>query len=107
MKKYFGFFTLVASTILIASNAFAEAEGAAGAQGGSGLIAIGAAIAVGIAILGATLGQGRAVASAMESIGRNPAVVDRIQTPMIIGLVFMEALGIFAFVIAFMLTGKI
>ena len=43
----------------------------------------------------------------MESIGRNPNSADRIQTPMIIGIAFMEALAIYALVIAFFLQGKI
>ena len=82
------------------------AEG--GAMGDSkGLIAVGAGIAIGVAAVGAGLGQGRAVAAAMESIGRNPNAADRIQTPMIIGIAFMEALAIYALVIAFFLQGKI
>jgi len=51
--------------------------------------------------------RGRAVASGTESIGRNPNAADRIQTPMIIGIAFMEALAIYALVIAFFLQGKI
>ena len=51
--------------------------------------------------------QGRAVAAAMESIGRNPNSADRIQTPMIIGIAFIEALAIYALVIAFTLSGSV
>jgi F-type H+-transporting ATPase subunit c len=47
------------------------------------------------------------VAAAMESIGRNPNSADRILTPMIIGIAFIEALAIYALVIAFLLQGKI
>jgi len=80
----------------------------AGAKGGSdGYIALAAGLGIGIAAVGAGLGQGRAVAAAMESIGRNPNAADRIQTPMIIGIAFMEALAIYALVIAFFLQGKI
>ena len=68
--------------------------------------ALGAALAIGLPALGAALGQGRAVASAMESIGRNPSSADRIQTPMIIGLALMEALAIYGLIIAFILSGK-
>jgi F-type H+-transporting ATPase subunit c len=82
------------------------AEGG-GAGGSAGLIAIGAGIAIAGAAFGAALGQGRAVAAAMESIGRNPNSADRIQTPMIIGIAFIEALAIYALVIAFFLQGKI
>ena len=46
------------------------------------MIALAAGLAIGIAAVGAGLGQGRAVAAAMESIGRNPNSADRIQTPM-------------------------
>jgi F-type H+-transporting ATPase subunit c len=80
-------------------------EGAASAS--DGYIALAAGLGIGIAAVGAGLGQGRAVAAAMESIGRNPNAADRIQTPMIIGIAFMEALAIYALVIAFFLQGKI
>jgi len=72
-----------------------------------GWIALAAGLGIAIAAVGAALGQGRAVAAAMESIGRNPNAADRIQTPMIIGLAMMEALAIYALVIAFFLQGKI
>jgi len=84
-------------------------EHAAGAGGNSSsaMIALAAGIAIAGAAIGAALGQGRAVAAAMESIGRNPNAADRIQTPMILGLAFIEALAIYALVIAFLLQGKI
>lgn len=93
------------AVLLAYSPAFAQAAG--GADPNRGLIAIAAGLAIGIAAVGAGLGQGRAVASAMESIGRNPNAAERIQTPMIIGIAFMEALAIYALVIAFFLQGKI
>ena len=79
----------------------------ASGTGSDGLIALAAGLGIGIAAVGAGLGQGRAVAAAMESIGRNPNAADRIQTPMIIGIAFIEALAIYALVIAFFLQGKI
>jgi F-type H+-transporting ATPase subunit c len=94
----------IAIVTFVASPVFA-AEGGGGAA--DGWIAMAAGLAVGIAAVGAALGQGRAVAAAMESIGRNPNSADRIQTPMIIGIAFMEALAIYALVIAFFLQGKI
>ena len=87
--------------------ALAQEHAAAGGGGSSSMIALGAGIAIGGAAIGAALGQGRAVAAAMESIGRNPNAADRIQTPMILGLAFIEALAIYALVIAFLLQGKI
>jgi F-type H+-transporting ATPase subunit c len=86
--------------------AFAQAPGAAAADP-KAMIALAAGIAIAGAAIGAALGQGRAVAAAMESIGRNPNAADRIQTPMILGLAFIEALAIYALVIAFLLQGKI
>ena len=95
-------------TVLLLLVAQAPAFAAEGATGESaGMIALAAGLAIGIAAVGAGLGQGRAVAAAMESIGRNPNAADRIQTPMIIGIAFMEALAIYALVIAFFLQGKI
>jgi F-type H+-transporting ATPase subunit c len=46
-------------------------------------------------------------ASAMESIGRNPNSAGQIFVPMIIGLAFIEALTLYALVIAFFLQAKI
>jgi len=92
-------------TVLLAQAPAFAAEGMGGDS--KGWIALAAGLAIGIAAVGAGLGQGRAVAAAMESIGRNPNAADRIQTPMIIGIAFMEALAIYALVIAFFLQGKI
>ena len=103
--KRFGCFLFSVLGVLLASPAFAET----GAGGGvdRGLIALGAGLGLGVAALGTALGQGRATAAAMESIGRNPNSADKIQTPFIIGLALMEALTLYALVIAFFLQGKI
>jgi F-type H+-transporting ATPase subunit c len=85
----------------------ALAQEAGAGSSSDGYIALAAGLGIGIAAVGAGLGQGRAVAAAMESIGRNPNSADRIQTPMIIGIAFMEALAIYALVIAFFLQNKI
>jgi F-type H+-transporting ATPase subunit c len=77
------------------------------AAGADAYIALAAGLGIGIAALGAALGQGRAVAAAMESIGRNPNSADRLFTPMILGLALIEALAIYALVIAFLLQNKI
>jgi F-type H+-transporting ATPase subunit c len=90
---------------LLSAGTALAAEG--NADGSRGWVALAAGLAVGIAAVGAGLGQGRAVAAAMESIGRNPNCADRIQTPMILGIAFMEALAIYALVIAFQLQGKV
>jgi len=97
----------VAAFVAVLSNGTAFAETAADGGSGKALIGLAAGIAIAGAAIGAGLGQGRAVAAAMESIGRNPNAADRIQTPMILGLAFIEALAIYALVIAFLLQGKI
>ena len=97
--------------IVLASPLLALAqEGAAGGGGGheiGGLIALAANIGIGIAAFGSALGQGRVGAAAMESIGRNPNSTGQLFTPMIIALAFIEALTLYAFVVAFLLQGKI
>lgn len=109
MKRIKTVLTVAAGTVVAtlgSSTAALAAEGGGGGYG-DGMIAMAAGLGLGLAAIGAGLGQGRAVAAAMESIGRNPNSADRIQTPMIIGIAFMEALAIYALVIAFFLQGKI
>ncbi len=70
-------------------------------------LAIAAGLAIGLGALGGALGQGRATAAALEGISRNPGAAGRIQTPMILGLALIESLVLFAFLIAFLLMGRI
>jgi F-type H+-transporting ATPase subunit c len=70
-------------------------------------LAGGAALAIGLAALGGTLGQGRATASALEGIARQPSAAPRIQTPLILGLAMIESLVLFAWAMAFLLQMKI
>lgn len=46
------------------------------------------------------LGQGRATASAVDAMARQPGAAGRIQTAMIIGLALIESLALYVFVIA-------
>jgi len=111
MIRRFGMVLSAASLILLVSPLMAMAQEAAVTSGGSplraGLIALAANLGIGIAAFGSAIGQGRMVASAMESIGRNPNSAGQIFTPMIIGLAFIEALTLYALVIAFFLQAKI
>lgn len=98
------------ATLLVPAMAFAAdaAQGAAANKYDSASgIAIAAGLAIGLAALGGTLGQGRATAAALEGISRNPNAAGRIQTPMILGLALIESLVLFAFLISFLLMGKI
>ena len=47
------------------------------------------------------------IAAAMESIGRNPNSADRLFLPLVLSLALLEALALYGFVIAIILTGKI
>jgi len=107
MKKLLLVLSVVALGLLDSGVAMAAAEAAEGAVGAKAAIAIAAGLAIGLAAFGAALGQGRMAAAAMESIGRNPNAAPRIQLPMILGLAFIEALAIYALIIAFALQGKI
>src|SRR5438128_12476953 len=65
--------------------------------------AIGMAIAAGLC----GLGQGRAVAAAVESMARQPGAAARIQLAMVSGLVLVESLAMVRLVIALIpLLGK-
>ena len=97
---------MVVAMLVVAVPAFAEeGNGAEGIH--LGMIALAAGLGLGIAAFGAAIAQGRATAAAMESIGRNPNSADRIFTPLIVGLALMEALALYAFVIAIFLQGKV
>jgi F-type H+-transporting ATPase subunit c len=62
-----------------------------------------AAAAIGIGAIGPGLGLGFAVRGAMEAIGRNPEAEGAIRTTLIIGAGLIEAVAIYAFVIALIL----
>ncbi len=98
----------VALAVLFSGVAMAAAEATGQTDStAKAAIALAAGLSIAIAAFGAAWGQGRMAAAAMESIGRNPNAADRIQLPMILGLAFIEALAIYALIIAFALQGKI
>lgn len=59
------------------------------------------ALVVGLGVTGPSIGIGLLVSKALEAIGRNPDASGKIQTTMFIGIVFTEALAIFALVVGF------
>jgi F-type H+-transporting ATPase subunit c len=99
---------LASPLLVLAQESAAQAAGqaVAAAEYSAGLIALAANIGIGIAAFGSALGQGRLGAAAMESIGRNPNSAGQLFVPMIIGLAFIEALTLYALVIAFFLQAK-
>ncbi|MDX8047630.1 F0F1 ATP synthase subunit C [Gracilibacillus sp. S3-1-1] len=68
--------------------------------------ALAAAIAIGLAALGAGLGNGMIVSRTVEGIARQPELRGALQTTMFIGVALVEAIPIFAVVIAFMVMGS-
>ena len=63
------------------------------------------AIAAGVGVLGPGIGVGLIGKGAMNAIGRNPDVSGKIVSNMIIAIAFVEALGILAVVMAFVIKG--
>jgi F-type H+-transporting ATPase subunit c len=62
------------------------------------LVAMAFAIAIGGMF--PALGISKVGAKAMESIGRNPEAASKVQTAMLIGAAFIEAIAIYALVVA-------
>ena len=108
MRKLFSLLSSFGITLLSVGVAVA-AEGATAGGGDStkAAIALAAGLGVAIAAFGAALGQGRVGAAAMESIGRNPNSADRLFLPLVLSLALLEALALYGFVIAIILTGRI
>ena len=71
------------------------------------MLALTVPLALGLAAMASAFGLGRAVSAAMDAIARQPEAGGQIQTAMIIGCALIEALTIYALVIAFVLQGKI
>ena len=68
-----------------------------------GMKFIGAGIAMGLGAFGPAMGIGNLVGRALDALGRNPEAQPVIQTNMILGLAFAEAIGIYALVTAVMI----
>lgn len=106
--KIFAFISAFGFALLTSATAFAQdASMSDNNFSAFSMMAIAAALSIGLAATGAALGQGRAAAAALEGIARNPGAADKLQTPLLLSLAFMEALGILAFVIAILLVNSI
>ena len=104
-KKTLVFFSTFTIVALWAATAFAQEFGAADNVFTTyGWVAMGAGLAIGLAAVGGALGMGRAAGEALGGIARNPGAAGKIFTPFIIALALIEALAIYAFVIAILLV---
>lgn len=91
-------FFLAAACLLLASPIFAQTTGGAGA---SDLRLPAAYLAMGIASGLCAIGQGKVAASAAEASARNPGAAAGIRFALILGLVLIESLALYTFVITF------
>ena len=93
----------------LASPALAADEGGGGCRRPARKNAwqfVAAAFVLGVAAFAGAFGQGKAVASACTSMGRNPGAAGPVRITMLLGVAFIESLVIYALVIAFMILGK-
>lgn len=88
--------------LLLAAPAFAQGATPTATGGASDLVPIGAGIGMAIAAGLCGIGQGKAAASACEGVARNPGARPAIFLFMILGLIFIESLALYTFVIIFL-----
>lgn len=105
MRKAATFVSLAA--LFVSAQAFAQDAHAASAMGDKGLYALGLAIMLGLGAFGATSGQGKVGASAMEGLARNPQARNAMFVPMIVVLALIESLFILTWLVANGVAGKI
>lgn len=61
------------------------------------------ALVMGIGAIGPAISIGMIVSSGLNAIGRNPEAANKVQTNMILGVAFAEAIAIYALVVALIL----
>lgn len=61
------------------------------------------AIVMGVGSIGPAIAIGLFVGKGLEAIGRNPEAAGKVQTNMVLGLAFAEAIAIYALVVALIL----
>jgi len=94
---------LAAAAVLVPGVALAaDAPAAGGSMVGPYAVLV-AGFAMAFAAGLCALGQGKAIASAVDAMARQPGAAARIQTAMIIGLALIESLAIYVLVVAMIL----
>jgi F-type H+-transporting ATPase subunit c len=66
--------------------------------------AIGKGLAFGLGAIGPGIGIGFLVGKAIESMARQPEAAGMVRTTMFLGIAFVEALALFGFVLAFIIS---
>ena len=67
--------------------------------------ATGAGLAYGLAAIGPGIGIGYLVGKSVEAMARQPEAAGMVRTTMFLGIAFTEALALFGFVLAFIISG--
>ena len=98
MRKTLSIVFMVMAVMLLAAPVYAQGGEAAG---GTNWVAITSGFAMAIASGLCALGQGKATASATESLARNPGARPGIQLALILGLALIESLVLYTLVIIF------
>jgi F-type H+-transporting ATPase subunit c len=106
MKKLAVVLMVFVAVMLIAPAAFAQGTTPEKAPINASYLAIAAGFGMGIAALGGALGQGKIAGAACEGMARNPGAAGAVRAAMILGLVFVETLSLFTFVVAILLYLK-
>jgi F-type H+-transporting ATPase subunit c len=106
MKKAVVVMIAFMAVMLIAPAAFAQGTAPEKAPLNPSYLAIAAGFGMGIAALGGALGQGKVAGAACEGMARNPGAAGAVRAAMILGLVFVETLSLFTFVVAILLYLK-
>ncbi|MEP7367469.1 MAG: ATP synthase F0 subunit C [Acidobacteriota bacterium] len=91
LKSVLSFFSLA----LVAAPVFAQ-EAATHAAGGGFRLSTAFAMAIASGLCG--LGQGKAIASAVEGMARNPSAGGAIRVTLLLGLAFVESLALFTLI---------
>ena len=90
-------------TVMAGEDAAASAVAAAG-DSATGSKAIAAAIAIGLAALSGAMAMGIAIAKSNEGVARQPEAAGKIQTQLMLGLVFIETVVIYALIVAILIV---
>jgi F-type H+-transporting ATPase subunit c len=78
---------------------------AAAVDNNAGLQTIGRGIVYGGAAIGPGIGIGLVVGNAITAMARQPESAGTVRTTMFLGIAFTEALALFGFVLAFIISG--
>lgn len=94
-------FVLLALLMMASPMMFAQANAPAAGDAHAQWVVISAGFAMALASSLCGLAQGKAIASAVEGMARNPGAAKAIQLAMLIGLAFIESLALYTLLIVF------